>query len=1822
MESNFDLKNYRNAIADFEKYIKNIYSSNSIETEHKGYLINFEEYENIKVIIDNFEVNINDCGQIFHIKQIEFKTPQYLIYMILNGNKYILINTDFWRLICDKDKINESPIVYRINDNDITFKINNKELSFSHNKNIIDKKSLNSSSDYISNYENITKIYDSIINYYNFENTILKSLSYKHYPNDTTNEYLLSNEWIDKWKKLSNYEYIKTKYLQYNLNNKENIMNNLILYLENNKLNYNELFGSINIRKFDKEEELKSYLKKDSLVLIDRKFIDIFVNFTFLNNFKSTKFKAFNNQIHIYLEDNEVLSFKSNNNIISLNEIINYSYLKQLIKIFYIQNKIRSNVEKDSNSDICLINKKVINIYKDFFNYKQLYDFLKNDFKNKRINYDNLEKYYYKIINNLDDDYITQYIQLDQNKILNELKDVNENFTECEYKINSPKEKKMKYIMNFEIVDEDIRGFFIRNKIAKKEHFIPLYSYLSQNGKIFFIFSRDNKNFYEIGHFNDNEEFIIEYLIDELEKSNKESIADYFLDKGIDPFITDSNESKRMINLKEWWTTKQCISYKIDLKEIQNEKIYRTPDAYNNNNIKLAYNAYDGMRRIENMFKTSLNNSYLINKNNIEEPNKNGNMEFNINNDNKVNKYISYIIIIQNEYLKIEKELNKTLIIPSNRQENEEEYYLINRNYMKELENILHFKEIINEINIDEINKLDLDINNINNEIINEIKGGLKEKLINYLITLDEKKLIINDENKYEISPIESFDNENSKLFYYNNCQIINKKIYLLLSQIDQNLSNKIMQIRCVLNNQKIIIFNNDKIINTGYLNEDNTFIIEHIIYSESKEDISKIFEIFKIKGYEFIQEYLSIKKIETNVNNNILEAKIYSLLGGNDTRKYFSSKLKTLVLLSLFNQKKVNYNKSNNSEKVFLMNKEWLFQYKYEVINLLLIENEEKLEDYLNEEKISNLSIDSIQMNEIISLLGYDSIYEIDASISKISRDNEIPYQAQTEKLKLNKKEITIYANFVMANEEIVKSFKKNFGLKNLKYNTYLQHINGDIIINKFSQQNLILFGNINYKEYTFNIKFIFDFEKSKMLDNELEYLMKNEIKDYIKNKTLFNEKNESDIISPIFDNDKEIGYCYKYYSNMQNPNYNNFYDYKNYNLLKAIKLYFYYQTFSEKIKKTKSDNKEFYLINNNLMSEIKNNYKYNEIKEILDNINFKDINNKKILAIKSLSNDIIKYFKENNKIKNKYKKDLMEPNIIPINDLKTGKAYKIYNKFEILEREMAQDLINEIYRVYSIGMNTIIATENNYLKCEINEGKIIIHYPQNFNNNNKYISIIGEIENDNHFLNEFILIYIDSSSKSWHMNHIKGNLNKYLSNLQLHENSEPIIDKNYKEIGIIIKLSNEIVNNNSNNLAINTKEIKSDINNNMSKTTFNKEPHYSLKKNENDIKKTIFNEPINNENENENEDEYNLDYQTDSPEIRTNFSYPPKMGLQNIGATCYMNATLQCFCHIEKFINFFKYSQQVISMVRNNKNNLTSSFKLLIEKLWPNNHDESYPQKYYAPEEFKNKISKLNPLFEGIAANDAKDLVNFIIMTLHQELNKAEKRNTNNNNILDQRNQLIMFNNFVQNFASENQSIISDLFYGINCNITQCCNCNSNIYNYQIYFFLIFPLEEVRKFKNNNIFNNPVNIYDCFDYDRKINLMYGDNSMYCNYCRQNTNCKMCTCLTTGPEILILLLNRGHGIEFNVKINFMEELDLSNYIEYKNTGFKYKLIGVITHIGESGMGGHFIAYCKDPISMSWNKYNDAIVSEVHEQDFQREVINFAMPYLLFYQKY
>ena len=119
----------------------------------------------------------------------------------------------------------------------------------------------------------------------------------------------------------------------------------------------------------------------------------------------------------------------------------------------------------------------------------------------------------------------------------------------------------------------------------------------------------------------------------------------------------------------------------------------------------------------------------------------------------------------------------------------------------------------------------------------------------------------------------------------------------------------------------------------------------------------------------------------------------------------------------------------------------------------------------------------------------------------------------------------------------------------------------------------------------------------------------------------------------------------------------------------------------------------------------------------------------------------------------------------------------------------------------------------------------------------------------------------------------------------------------------------------------------------------------------------------------------------------INAKIGEEPKIGLNNIGATCYMNATLQCLSHTTKLTNYF-LSPKNQNYINSDENIFSKSYLEVLKKLWIKHYNNN--RNNYSPNEFKNILSQLNPLFQGVAANDSKDLVNFILEQLHSELYK----------------------------------------------------------------------------------------------------------------------------------------------------------------------------------------------------------------------------------------
>ncbi len=97
------------------------------------------------------------------------------------------------------------------------------------------------------------------------------------------------------------------------------------------------------------------------------------------------------------------------------------------------------------------------------------------------------------------------------------------------------------------------------------------------------------------------------------------------------------------------------------------------------------------------------------------------------------------------------------------------------------------------------------------------------------------------------------------------------------------------------------------------------------------------------------------------------------------------------------------------------------------------------------------------------------------------------------------------------------------------------------------------------------------------------------------------------------------------------------------------------------------------------------------------------------------------------------------------------------------------------------------------------------------------------------------------------------------------------------------------------------------------------------------------------------------------------------------------------------------------------------------------------------------------------------------------------------------------------------------------------------------------------------------------------------------------------------------MILNRGKGNEFKIKLDFSKQINISDFVLCKGTGEIYNLYGVITHIGESGPNAHFVAACRSPVDGKWYRYNDAMVTPI--ENFQRDVYDFGLPYILFYEK-
>lgn len=349
-------------------------------------------------------------------------------------------------------------------------------------------------------------------------------------------------------------------------------------------------------------------------------------------------------------------------------------------------------------------------------------------------------------------------------------------------------------------------------------------------------------------------------------------------------------------------------------------------------------------------------------------------------------------------------------------------------------------------------------------------------------------------------------------------------------------------------------------------------------------------------------------------------------------------------------------------------------------------------------------------------------------------------------------------------------------------------------------------------------------------------------------------------------------------------------------------------------------------------------------------------------------------------------------------------------------------------------------------------------------------------------------------------------------------------------------------------------------------------------------------------------------------------------------------LNAILQCLCHIDELANYFIYKfkniekKQSYSLYHQSGNCLTDSLKNIFEKLWPKikrkYQNEQIISKIEDSKEFLEMIYNVKPEY----TENKENLLEIILLRLHQELNTANSIN-NQNEIKAEINIESAFKNYLRIFCENNKSIISDIFYGTYYEITFCKQCGNSFYIFKPYIYGFYFLNEIYQYKtsgnntlymNNNIsfLNiNEINIYDCLIFDQRLQdyqQMMNNNQQICNFCNTNAFCTYKNIIYIAPKILTFIFRYNIIFLQNIKFVIQEMININEIYQFVENpvNIKYYLIGMVYNVFE----GHYVAYCKNPVDKQWYYYDD---NNVEKKGGFQEIypsIAYRFPFLLFYQ--
>ncbi len=350
---------------------------------------------------------------------------------------------------------------------------------------------------------------------------------------------------------------------------------------------------------------------------------------------------------------------------------------------------------------------------------------------------------------------------------------------------------------------------------------------------------------------------------------------------------------------------------------------------------------------------------------------------------------------------------------------------------------------------------------------------------------------------------------------------------------------------------------------------------------------------------------------------------------------------------------------------------------------------------------------------------------------------------------------------------------------------------------------------------------------------------------------------------------------------------------------------------------------------------------------------------------------------------------------------------------------------------------------------------------------------------------------------------------------------------------------------------------------------------------------------------------------------------------GLDNLGNTCYMNATLQCLAHVPELAAFFKGEAWRAELGRaagagtargRQVRELTEKFAELLGALSRAGRGSVRPTALRA---VVGAALSGNGTFSGPTQNDAHELLRFFLDALGEALNRipgkppyrelSEGPSQSDAEVADA---------YWRYYSERSSSIVGDLFRGQQRSVMTCAGCGFASRSFDPFEELLLPIPQ-RAQGAALRGGEGLHLRDALAEFARPETLSADNAWTCPSCkRAHAASTKALAVHRAPRVLVLVLKR-------FSFNWMRRGKVDTAVAAPERGLQlgacaasaaaqdavYDLIGVVNHMG-STVGGHYTANCRVGDASWWN-FNDSSAHSVAAPGSAAR----SEPYVLFYRR-